>query len=136
MTENTDNNKFDLWCIVEILGHQKLAGRCSEQNIAGMNMLRVDVPETETQPAFTKFIGGSSIYAISPVGEEEARSVAESLKRAPIVTYTVRELIEKTQVLAVKEKLLGKAIEEHPVNKYTKFPGPTDEYFRDDDDDN
>lgn len=38
--------KFDLWCIVELFGHNRIAGRCTEQNVAGVNMLRVDVPAT------------------------------------------------------------------------------------------
>ena len=32
-----------MWCIVELMGHRKLAGLCTEQVIAGNTMLRIDV---------------------------------------------------------------------------------------------
>ena len=60
---------FDLWCIVELFGHTKIAGRCTEQNIAGTNMLRVDVPPTPGQPSFSRLLGSGAIYAIKPVDE-------------------------------------------------------------------
>lgn len=87
--------KFDLWCIVELFGHQKIAGRCTEQNIAGSNMLRVDVPETERQPAFTRYFGGSAIYAINPVDEATARMYANSLEAAPVNTWAGQSFVEK-----------------------------------------
>lgn len=30
-----EQEKFDLWCMVELFGHQRIAGRCTEQNVAG-----------------------------------------------------------------------------------------------------
>lgn len=87
--------KFDLWCIVELFGHSRIAGRCTEQNIAGTNMLRVDVPETETQPAFTRFFGSAAIYAINPVTEEIARYQAELLSIKPIESWDIRKFQEK-----------------------------------------
>ncbi len=38
------NEKLDLWALVELFGHTKIAGKCTEQNSAGTNMLRFDVP--------------------------------------------------------------------------------------------
>ena len=52
--------KFETWAIVELLGHQKIAGHISEQPLAGTNMLRVDVPETKSNPAFLIFSVSSS----------------------------------------------------------------------------
>lgn len=88
-------SKFDLWCIVELFGHQKIAGRCTEQNIAGSNMLRVDVPETEKQPAFTRYFGGSAIYAINPVDEATARMYAQNLEAAPVNIWAGQSFVEK-----------------------------------------
>lgn len=93
--------KFDLWCMVELFGHNKIAGKCTEQNIAGVNMLRVDVPETDKQPAFTKFYNGTSIYAINPITEEVAKDIANKLSNAPITVYEVRNMIERN-VLELK----------------------------------
>jgi hypothetical protein len=58
--------KFEAWAIIELFGHNQIAGKCIEQNIAGTNMLRVDVPETESHPPFTRFLGSGAIYAITP----------------------------------------------------------------------
>jgi hypothetical protein len=93
--------KFDLWCIVELFGHTKIAGRCTEQNIAGTNMLRVDVPETASQPAFTRFFGSAAIYAINPVDELTAKMTAERLELKPIESWRIEEVLKKHQ-----EKLL------------------------------
>jgi hypothetical protein len=94
--------KFDLWCMVELFGHNKIAGKCTEQNIAGVNMLRVDVPETEKQPSFTKFYNGTAIYAINPITEEVAKDIANKLSNAPITVYEVRNMIERN-VLSLKQ---------------------------------
>ena len=87
-----NTEKFDLWCIVELMGHTKIAGRCTEQNIAGTNMLRVDVPKTETAAEFTKFYGASAIYAINPVSEEIARGIAQRLQSKPVQAYELPTL--------------------------------------------
>lgn len=89
--------KFDCWCIVELFGHAKIAGRCTEQNIAGINMLRVDVPETEKQPAFTRFFGSSAIYAINPVDETTCKHVAGQLQVNPIAAWNISEVLKKYQ---------------------------------------
>jgi hypothetical protein len=89
--------KFESWVIVELFGHSQIAGRCSEQNIAGTNMLRIDVPETDKNPPFTRFLGHGAIYAINPVTEEVARSWAKSLQVQPITTWDVREFMTKNK---------------------------------------
>ena len=90
-------NKFEQWCIVELFGHQKIAGYCTEQNIAGVNMLRVDVPETDTQPSFTKLYGGAAVYAINPVDEETVKIMVKMLQIKPIEAYNINTVIAKLQ---------------------------------------
>lgn len=94
--------KFDLWCVVELFGHQKISGRCTEQNIAGTNMLRVDVPETKEQPSFTRFFGSSAIYAINPVDEETAKYYAEKLQIKPIESWNIAEILKKHTALLME----------------------------------
>lgn len=89
-----EQEKFDLWCLVELFGHQRIAGRCTEQNVAGTNMLRVDVPETKSQPAFTRFFSSGAIYAINPVSEEIARHLAENFELSPVSIWDVGKIIE------------------------------------------
>lgn len=98
---NTEQ-KFDLWCIVELFGHSKIAGRCTEQNIAGANMLRVDVPETTTQPAFTRFFGSSAIYSIIPVDEETCKFMAEKIQVKPIDSWNISEIVKKNHALLLE----------------------------------
>lgn len=98
--DNTD--KFDLWCIVELFGHTQIAGKCTEQNIAGTNFLRVDVPETSIQGSFTKFLGAGAIYAINPVTEEVARLKAKMINIKPIEEWSIKEM--QKRVLALGEK--------------------------------
>lgn len=101
---NTQQDKFELWCIVELFGHSKIAGLCTEQNIAGTNMLRVDVPETASNPAFSRFFNHAAIYAINPVTEEVARFVAEKLNNKPIDSWDIRQFTEKQLQLKVADQ--------------------------------
>jgi hypothetical protein len=101
---NTEQEKFDLWCMVELFGHQRIAGKCTEQNVAGTNMLRVDVPETKGRQAFTRFLSSGAIYAINPVSEEVARQVAENLQITPVSVFDVKDLVnEKLKALQSHE---------------------------------
>lgn len=75
-----EKRPFETWGVVELMGHQQIAGRVTEESIAGVNMLRVDVPELSPErPGHTKYFGGGSIYAIHPCSEELARQVADRL---------------------------------------------------------
>lgn len=85
MSEET--TKFEQWAIVEVMGHRRFAGMVSEQTIGGSSFVRVDVPEIEGTPAFTKFFGSGSIYCISPVSEAIARGLAAKWREAPISVY-------------------------------------------------
>lgn len=109
--------KFDLWCIVELFGHSKIAGRCIEQNIAGTNMLRVDVPETKTQPAFTRFFGSAAIYAINPVDETTAKHYAETLQIKPIESWNIGEIIKKHNALLLEGQASNQTEDLHDDNE-------------------
>lgn len=76
--------KFESWAILEIMGHQKYAGRVSEQAIGGASFVRVDVPEIDGRPAFSNLFGGGSIFCITPVSEVVALGTARELKQAPL----------------------------------------------------
>jgi hypothetical protein len=75
---------FDLWCIVELFGHTKIAGKVSEAQIGGQSFIRIDVPKIKHQAAFTRFYGQNSIYSITPVEEAIAKGMAESFLTEPV----------------------------------------------------
>lgn len=109
-----NTEKLDLYAIVELFGHSQIAGRCTEQNIAGTNMLRVDVPATKLQPGFTKFYGSAAIYAINPVTEDVARAKAELLQIKPIEAWSIKEMQKKILELGQQQGRLP--IDEHEDN--------------------
>lgn len=87
--------KFEIWAIVELFGHQKMSGQITEQLLAGANMVRVSVPETKASPAFDRFLNPSAIYAINPVTEEVARGYAERIQVKPIDSFDAREVLKR-----------------------------------------
>ena len=98
-----ETEKFESWAIIELFGHNQIAGRCTEQNIAGTNMLRVDVPETDLNPAFSRLLGAGAIYAINPVTEDVARHWAKSLHVQPLQSWDIKDYIFKNN-LALENK--------------------------------
>ena len=91
--EATTTDKFESWAIVEIMGHVKLAGMATTQVFGSTVMLRVDVPETEQQPAHTQYYGMGSIYSLKPCDEQVARLHANVLNVSPITDYRVQSYI-------------------------------------------
>ncbi|MEN6466077.1 MAG: acetyltransferase [Syntrophaceae bacterium] len=83
--------KFESWAIVELFGHQRIAGKISEQQIGGCSFLRVDVPASENSPAYTKLYGNGAIYGITITDEETARAAAKHLGPQPMDEWSVRE---------------------------------------------
>jgi hypothetical protein len=84
-----EQSKFEGWAVVELMGHNTVAGFVSEQTIAGAAMLRVDVPAVDERGAFTKFYGGSAIYGITPTTQEIAERAAQRLRVRPVSEYVV-----------------------------------------------
>jgi hypothetical protein len=101
---------FDQWGIVEIMGHNRIAGRIREQAIGGTAFVRVDVPQIDGQPAFTKLFGSSSIFSISLTSEETACAVATRLAPGPISTWDAREAVaaaDRLQTTAIEAPAVG-----------------------------
>ena len=88
-------DKFEAWAIVELFGHQRIAGKLTEQTIGGAHFIRVDVPAFEDSPAFTKLYTQGAIYGVTFVSEQIARAAAQSFRVAPVNAYELRSLIEQ-----------------------------------------
>lgn len=89
--------KFDHWCIVEVFGHERIAGRVTEQTIGGCSFIRVDVPPTKNHNGFTRLFGQGAIYSITPVEESIARLAAEEIQARPVTVYLPRLEFGKPQ---------------------------------------
>lgn len=92
------SEKFECWGLVEVMGHSRYAGKISEQSIGGCNFVRVDIPAFEDRPEFTKLLGQSSIFAITPTTEQIARGMAQQFHSTPISVYDLPESFRQTQL--------------------------------------
>ena len=81
------SEKFESFAIVELMGRSVIAGMVTEQVIGGSAFVRVDVPESNGVPAFTKFFGASAIYCLTPCDEATAKAAIEGLRVKPINVY-------------------------------------------------
>jgi hypothetical protein len=96
MADEKDTS-FESWCIVELFGHQQIAGLVSEQQIAGQGFVRVDVPATEGREGFTRLFGGGAIYSIIPTTEPIATRYATRLDSRPIAPYMLAPMASEVR---------------------------------------
>lgn len=86
----SETNVFEAQpAIVELYGRQVIAGMVTEEEHLGTTMLRVDVPEVDGRPAFTKFYGSGAIYGITPIDEVGMLAAVERLRARPISVYVL-----------------------------------------------
>lgn len=96
MTEETE-----LWAVVELFGHQRIAGKVSEHNLGG-TFVRVDVPAVGGRPGFTKLFGNAAIYGMTFVDRDVALAAAEKLAIAPVTKWDVGAMTTE----AVRQRLV------------------------------
>jgi hypothetical protein len=88
----TDEYGEDEWCIVELFGHIRLAGRVSEVERFSVKMLRLDIPKRDGDGWLTtQFIGGAALFRVTPTTEEEARGVAAISQPEPVHRWELPE---------------------------------------------
>jgi hypothetical protein len=75
------DTSFGEWVILELMGHRRLAGWLTEQEIAGKGFLRLQTDEA------TQFYSPAAVYCITPTTEELARKVAATSRPAPVTRY-------------------------------------------------
>lgn len=102
-----DKQKFEQWALLELFGHQRLAGRVTEETIGGQSFVRVDVPECpahDDKPAtqaFTKLFGPGAIYSISFMDEAAARIFVRQLRVQPIEVWQLRRAMQDLPALGL-----------------------------------
>lgn len=122
MSETIETPGF--WAVVEIMGHQKYAGFCTETTLAGAPLLRVDVPQVEGKQysterynyeakryeqqtyqepdieGYTKYFGPSSIFCVTPCTEAAAREAAKQWRSAPVQQVHLPEFDTTARLIA------------------------------------
>lgn len=83
--------KFEQWAVVELMGHVRMAGRVIEEERFGSVMGRIDIPR-EGDQFTTQYFNGSSIYRVTPVSEEAARSMAKHHQPRPVLEWELPKL--------------------------------------------
>lgn len=89
----------EMWALVELFGHNRIAGKVTEAEIGGGSLIRVDVPAIKDRQPITKYYNVKAIYGITPVDEVTARRMAESIDAAPISSYSIEREIERRKQL-------------------------------------
>jgi len=92
----------EVWAIVELMGHVRLAGRLTEEEKFGSKMGRLDIPvasdpscpncDGQNPPCpvckggsfATQLFGGGSVYRLTIVTEAVARHVCKQTSPAPV----------------------------------------------------
>ena len=94
---SAEQAEFEEWAVLELFGHQRLAGLVTEVQLGGASFVRVDVPEDGKKKGWklTKLYNPSAIYAITPVTEETARMVAKSVVGEPVTRWDVQAMVRE-----------------------------------------
>ena len=85
--ERTACEPFECWGLVELMGRTRLAGKISEQTIGGCAFIRLDVPELEGVPGYTRLFTQSAIYGLTILTEPLAVQLAATLRAKPEQAY-------------------------------------------------
>lgn len=80
---------FEVWGILELMGHVKTAGLISEQELFGTKLGRIDIP-TEDGQMITQYFGGHSVYRLTPASEVVARAFAAHNVPRPVSIYDLK----------------------------------------------
>jgi hypothetical protein len=93
-TSSAQDSQFDEWALLDLFGHQRIAGRVRNASIGGGSFIRLDVPAIGEQEALTRFISPNAVYSITPMSEKTVRTLIKSgLRCEPISRYDVSKLL-------------------------------------------
>lgn len=105
--------------VLELFGHQRIAGYVSEYNFAGAMFVRVDVPDLPGTPALSKMFHPNAIYSMNPVDTDTMMFVAEQCQVKPLTTFDLTEMRRK-----FRESMLNEGLPdgwENPSNEFDDF---------------
>lgn len=80
----TEQERYEGWTIVELMGHRRVGGHVSEIQVAGAGFLRVQVFGTNGEPIAEQLYSPSAIYCLTPTTEGIAKAVADKGFEGPV----------------------------------------------------
>lgn len=95
--EQNEKGGFDQWAILDLFGHQRLAGHVTDATVAGAGFIRIDVPGPDGNPLWTRFLNPSAVYGISPVSKEVALKSAAAFSEPPVHPWEFKQLGNERQ---------------------------------------
>lgn len=90
MEQKEQPDGFGFWCLLELMGHVKMAGFVTEEERFGVKMGRIDVPATDGEEPFTQYFGGSAVYRMTPITESMALAFATRNRPRPVHVYELQ----------------------------------------------
>ena len=78
---------FEGWCILELMGRRKLGGWLSEQTIAGVGFIRIDVCGVDGKPIATQQYNPAAVYCITPTTQAIAIQYGAAHKPEPVTRW-------------------------------------------------
>lgn len=102
--------QFSGWALVEQMGHKSIAGFVREELLAGVPLLRIDVPGQSDEPIATQYIHASTIYALTPMAEDLVRKVAARTRVEPAATWGVDRALPPAPDEVIDELLVNRGL--------------------------
>ena len=90
MTTTETAEPFSEWAIVELMGHIRVAGHLTEQQVAGGHFLRLDIHKEEGPAVITQLIPpppGGPVYRITITTEAVARKIGGRSVPEPVARW-------------------------------------------------
>ncbi|MDA8311463.1 MAG: acetyltransferase [Actinomycetota bacterium] len=82
-----DEESYRGWSILELMGHRRLAGMVTTEQIGRASFIRIDVPLDSDGETTSQFYSPSAVYCLTPTTEEIARAFADRNRPAPVSRY-------------------------------------------------
>lgn len=87
--EKHEEQGLQAWALVELFGHQRIVGRVTVDPAEFPGMIRVDVPDLLKndkleRPGFTRYIGRSALYGITPIDEATVLQILPDIDGRPV----------------------------------------------------
>ena len=105
-----DQETIETWAYIEIMGHNRIAGRVSERKVGIQVMLQVDVPNEKEGFSHTELFSPSAIFSIKPTTEEWCRNYVGAQVNYDVLPFVppTKQLKEPSLFTQDEEELLDK----------------------------